>query len=72
MAEVCRQGGREQVKHWDLRAPGSLDPRPCLSFPPPPTDFGVKLGSQIFIKHITDWAWLPRTVGFRKETIPSR
>lgn len=39
-----------------LRSESSLQPRPqpLPQFPPPPTEFGVKLGSQIFIKHITD------------------
>lgn len=38
----------------------------CLSFPPPPTEFGVKLGSQIYIKHITDSGLAARHRGLQE------
>lgn len=54
------------MRSLSLRGACSPDPRPCLSFPPPPTEFGVTLGSQIFIKHITDSGLAARNRGLQE------
>lgn len=59
-----RQGGRGQVRSLSLR--GACSPGPASVSLLPPTEFGVTLGSQIFIKHITDSGLAARNRGLQE------
>ena len=58
--------GRGQVRSQSLRGARSPDPGPASVSLLAPTEFGVTLGSQIFIKHITDSGLAARNRGLQE------